>query len=155
MRVLSLSNPWIWAMLHPDPEIRKMIENRTWAPPIEQIGKTIALHAAKSWDKPAFQFFERIGVADYPGRFELYPSGVILGVATIDRVRTGDPEHLPKDIAPNQCRWFFGPYGWVMTDAVALPDPIPLKGGQGLRELPPDVNQLVIDACDRLERVIT
>ena len=142
-------------MLHPNPEVIKKIENRTWAPPQDQIGKTIALHAAKSWDKTAFSYFHRIGITDYPGRFDLYPSGVVLGVATIDRVRTGDRENLPKDLEPNQRRWFFGPFGWFMIDAVSLPDPIPLKGGQGLRELPPEQNQLVLDACARIGRVIT
>lgn len=155
MRVLSLSRPWPWIMLHPDPAVRKMIENRTWAPPVEQIGKTIALHSANSWDKPAFDFFQRIGVTDYPSRFDLYPSGVILGVTTIDRVRTGSPDNLPKDIAANQKRYFFGPFGWYLVDSVALLDPIPLKGGQGLRNLPPAEDRLVVDACARLGRVIT
>lgn len=48
-----------------------------------------------------------------------------------------------------------GPFGWIMVDAVTLPDPIPVKGGQGLRELPPDANTLVVEACARLGRVIT
>lgn len=144
MKFLSFSNPWPWVIFHPDPAVWKRIENRSWSPPIDMIGQRFAIHAAKSMDESAFSYFRELGILDYPSRFDMYPSSAVLGVATIDRVRTGDRDHVPKDIAPEQRKWFFGHYGWVLTDVIAL-SPIKMKGGQGLRTLPPDVDALVAD----------
>jgi hypothetical protein len=140
MKMLSLSRPWGWAIfdLKDGP---KTVENRVWAPPIEMIGKRIALQAAKSWDDDALRFFLRLGLDGFPNRKENYPSGVILGVATIDRVVTTE-----RTLTPVQARFFFGPYGWVLSDVLKLDTPIPSKGAQGLRELPSDVNALVLAA---------
>jgi hypothetical protein len=145
MKVLSLSNPWPWAIFHPDPAIRKDVENRTWAPPISQIGQMIAIHAAKSWDDSAVSYFLGLGITDFPARKDLYPTGAIVGVATIDRIRTGDPAHPPADCPVSQRKWFFGPYGWFLSDQIALATPIPMKGAQGLRDVPPDVYAQVFE----------
>jgi hypothetical protein len=91
------------------------------------------LHAAKSFDDDAIPMFIRYAI-DHPHRRDRYTSSAIVGVATIDRVVT-EARTLP----PEQARWFFGPFGWVLTDVRALATPIPMKGAQGLRELPPDV----------------
>lgn len=139
MKFLSLSNPWPWAIFHPDPEIRKEIENRNWAPSIEQIGQRIAIHVAKSWDKSAFSYFTRVGVTGFPARFDLYPSAKIIGVVTLDRIRHGSPVDLPTDLHPSQRRWFFGPIGWYLVDPIVLPTPIEMKGAQGLRTLPDEI----------------
>lgn len=157
MRVLSFSNPWLWAILHKDPAIQKLVENRSWAPPIALIGQRIALHAAKSWDEDAMRYWLEIGINDFPMRKDLYPAGKVVGVATIERVRTfvdcGErdaadptgrrylrPPVYPVDLPESQRKWFFGFYGWILTDVIALPEHIPMKGGQGLRNLPPDVD---------------
>jgi len=135
MRFLSFSQPWLWAIL--DPLACKRIENRTWMPPVEMIGQRFALHAAKSWDDDAAGFFLRLGLPHFPARRASYPTSCIVGVATIDRIVT-DARSLP----PDQARWFFGPCGWVLTDVIAF-DPIPMKGAQGLRSLPPAEDALV------------
>lgn len=139
MYFLSLSNPWPWAIFHPDPEIRKDIENRSWPPPIARIGKPIAIHAAKSWDADATRHWIKVGIQDFPMRKDLYPSSAVIGIATIDRVRTGSPDNLPADLPPSQRKWFFGEYGWYLTGQIKLAHPIPMKGGQGLRKLDPGV----------------
>lgn len=150
MRFLSLSRPWPWAFTTEElpPLERKLIENRSWMPPISQIGALIALHAAKSWDPDAIGFFIRLGLRDMPGRKELYPSGVVFAVATLERVVT-EARTLPAA----QQRWFFGPCGWVLRDMVALPVPVPCRGAQGLRELPADVEMAVRLQLDRIEVV--
>lgn len=131
MRFLSFSQPWLWAVL--DEVADKGIENRSWQPPISMIGQRIALHAAKSWDDAAIPFFIKLGI-EHPARRELYPTGAIVGVATIDRIVT-----TPKMLAADQARWFFGEFGWVLTERITLLEPIPMKGAQGLRHLPPEV----------------
>lgn len=137
MRALSFSQPWLWSVLYAG----KRVENRSWAPPIDMIGTTIALHAAKSWDADALGFFYKLAI-EYPGLYDLtakakrsrYPTSAILGVATIDRVVTED-RTLPAD----QKRWFFGAFGWILTDVRVLPvAPIPATGKLGLWTVGPD-----------------
>lgn len=137
MRFLSFSQPWLWAIL--DPIARKHVENRSWAPPIAMIDQRIALHAAKSWDADAIGFFLKLGIDHFPARRDLYPAGAIIGVATIDRVVTE-----ARTLAPDQARWFFGEFGWILTDVRPLSAPIPMKGAQGLRHLAADVEALVV-----------
>jgi len=136
MKFLSLSRPWDWAIF--DPIARKHLENRTWPPPIAMIGETIALQSARSWDDGAFQMFQRLGLTHCPMKFTDYPSGIIRGVVTIDRVVTED-----RTLADEQKRWFFGPYGWVFSDVRPFQSHVACKGAQGLRSLPPDVEAQV------------
>jgi len=126
VKALSLSQPWLWAML--DPVADKGIENRDWMPPIEMIGQRIALHAAKSFDDDALPMLWEAGFK-LPGE---YQKSAIIGVATIDRVVTED-RTLPEP----QKRWFFGKCGWVLTDRRPLPRPIPWDGALGLWTVPP------------------
>lgn len=143
MRALSLSQPWCWAVLYAG----KHIENRSWQPPLAMIGQQICIHAAKSWDgerkyhvKPGSHerwragelltptgYLLHLGILNAPGRRDLYAAGAIVGLATIDRVVT-KPDTLP----PDQRRWFFGEFGWVLTNVIAIPSPVPCAGKQGL-----------------------
>ena len=136
MKFLSLSRPWDWAIF--DPVARKHIENRTWAPPIAMIDQEIALQSAKSWDEDAFRFFDELGISNYPARYDQYPSGIIRGVVTLDRVVTET-----KTLAPDQARWFFGPYGWCLDAVTPFETFAPCKGAQGLRDLPADAEVAV------------
>lgn len=131
MKFLSFSQPWLWAIL--DPIARKHVENRVWQPPIAMIGQRFALHAAKSWDADAMAMFIRFGI-DAPNRYDSYDKSAIVGVATIDRIVTTD-----KTLPPDQARWFFGPFGWILSDVRKLATPIPMKGAQGLRGLAPEI----------------
>lgn len=142
MKFLSLWQPWLWAIL--DPRARKWVENRDWMPKIEMIDQRIALHAAKTFDVDAVSLFLEYGIDWFPARKDMYPTGAILGVATIDRIVT-DKRRLPED----QQRWFFGEYGWLLRDVIALPEPVPCRGERGLRVLPPDVERAVNDQLAR------
>ena len=144
MKALSLSQPWCWAILYAG----KHVENRSWQPPIEMIDQQIALHAAKSFDdKRGYHgmtptgFLLSHGFINMPQRKRSFQNSAIVGVATIDRIVT-KPDSLPD----NQKRWFFGEYGWVLTNVICLPDPIPCRGFQGLWGLPADVETAIADA---------
>lgn len=158
MRFLSFSQPWLWSITdltqeqldeHSlgacDPAGAKLlepkrIENRSWQPPIAMIDQRIALHAAKSWDDAAIPFFMRLGIDWFPARRDRYAVSSIVAVATIDRIVTDK-----KRIRPGQQPWFFGEFGWVLTNVIRLREPVPMKGAQGLRELAPDINATVIE----------
>jgi len=143
LRGCSLSQPWCWAVV--DEIARKWIENRSWQPPIAMIGKAIAIHAAQSWDKnPVYRspkgylvtpssYLLELGLAP-PMRYDDYPKGDVVGIAVIDRIVT-KPDTLPAD----QQRWFFGPFGWVLTSVTKITRPIPCKGKQGLWRVPAPV----------------
>lgn len=130
MRFLSFSQPWLWSITDLPEPFAKRIENRKWTPPISEIGRRFALHAAESWDAKGTSYFVKLGV-NAPGRFDMYARGQIVGVATISRVVSTDATLLET-----QRRWFFGPYGWLLEDVHNLPSPIVMKGAQGFRWLP-------------------
>ena len=111
MKALSIRQPWANLILRAG----KDIENRTW--PTSFRGR-IYVHAGKSvdWD---------VDHMDTRGhRFEVKvpeETGAILGeVDIVDCVTESDS------------KWFDGPYGFVLENAVAYGTPIPYKGQLGL-----------------------
>ena len=96
----------------------KDVENRDW--PTKGRGWFI-VHAGVSKSECA------------PSQYDL-PRGGVVGVARIvDCVTQMDSD------------WFFGPYGFVLRDAIPLPL-IPCRGQLGFFSLPDDVNQQVAAA---------
>lgn len=80
-------------------------------------------------------------VVDDPDRGRLYrqrckhhieravPYGAIVAVAVIeDVIRASESRPHPLRESP----WFVGPNGWVLSDVVRLPEPVPCRGQQGL-----------------------
>ena len=130
MRALTLHQPWAWAICHAG----KRIENRTWRPPKNMIGKRIAIHAGKTLDKLVLKALRWI--LDRPIEIDDIPLGKIVAVATIDRVVT-------VNIPPGQEKWFDGPIGWLLRNVVVLPRPIPCTGHQSLWCIPDDVCQQI------------
>jgi hypothetical protein len=126
MKALSLTRPWPWVFLHgPNP---KRIENRSWAAPGFIIGQTIALHAAKSWSESGRKFIADVTGLDVPPEHEHRHSEIFAVCRITGCVDIGaDDEHLD-----GQEDWFFGPFGWLVEDFYALPEPVPIKGAQGL-----------------------
>ena len=57
--------------------------------------------------------------------------GAIIATAHIEAVVTGvdDAEYFAGE---GQGVWFFGPFGWVLSDIVKLEHPLPCRGSQGL-----------------------
>lgn len=147
MKALSLSQPWCWSIF--DPIADKDIENRSWPPPFAMVGKRIAIHAAKSWDDKCVYkimgdtvtpigFFQRLGITHAPVRYDLYAASMIVGVATIGRVVTD-----VGTLSDRQSRWFFGEFGWVLTDRRKLQNPILCGGKQGLWTVDPIIEALI------------
>lgn len=141
MKFLSLSRPWPWAIFDlPEPQAKR-IENRTWKPHANVIGKLIALHASNTWDPGALDFWSRLGITGWPSSDADYPKGVLYGVVRI--VHYGSH---PTSFDGTQRHWYMGDhdgrnadgqsvYGWKLADVFKLPSAIPMKGGQGLRNL--------------------
>jgi hypothetical protein len=136
MYALTILQPWATAIaLGP-----KRVENRSWPPPRAAVGQLMAIHAGKRWDGQAGldAFAKRVY---QPGAERLrampsdeYPMGAVIAVARLARVVTASDDP-----------WFFGPYGWMLTEVQAI-EPVPCRGAQGLWQLPPDVETQVMRA---------
>lgn len=163
---LTLIPPWAHAVAH----WGKRVENRSWAPPRGLLGKQIAIHSGKSpwrqrkngeWAinegaledvREAIRFCEKASAGEVPNpttaKWIHERCSAVLCVATVagwvheDGYRAlNRPERFASrtDTGP----WFVGPYGWVLSDVVALPEPVPCSGKQGVWSLPADVDAAV------------
>lgn len=131
MKTLSLKQPWAWLVVSD----LKDVENRKWA--TKYRGK-ILIHASKNWDDEGEEFIlsqlvkkHRILIPrGLPSEHHHEISyGAIVGtVEVIDCVRQYDSP------------WFFGPYGFVLRNAVKFVKPFPFKGALGLF----DVSETVV-----------
>lgn len=139
MKALTLHQPWAWAICYAG----KDVENRTWRPPRWSIGRRIAIHAGLTWDAGAHIALQRmLGLdAGPPGRSSL-PLGAVVGTAIVAGWfdSSGDAYGVqPQYRSP----WYQGAVGWVLRDARPTTAPIPIRGHQGLWEVP----QCVADAA--------
>lgn len=135
MYALTLWRPWDQAIIHGP----KRVENRTWPPPANLIGETIALHAGARWDKEGLAFMEDLGFR--PALTEnAAPKMCIVGVATIASVTRATNDLFTSSDDP----WAFGPVCWHLKHIRALKEPVPMKGKQGLWALTPDDTERVL-----------
>jgi hypothetical protein len=153
IKCLTLHQPWATLMAlagHPDPEIRKLgklIETRSW--PTSYRG-LLAITASKQWDDdevywvmktdaPAAKVIrETLGAAGFRTLRDL-PLGAVLCVGTlVNCIR------FNSGWRPDPPEWYYGNYavgryGFVMQGMKALPEPMPIRGMQGLWNPPYDV----------------
>ena len=107
MRALSLQQPWAWLIVHGF----KDIENRKW--PTKFRGEFL-VHASKKFDKLGYLYvrdeiwpgLEHVPVL--PSVDEFLRGGIVGKATIIDCVEQSDSV------------WFFGPYGFVVRDALPL-----------------------------------
>ena len=148
MKTLSLKQPWAWLVVSD----LKDVENRKWA--TKYRGK-ILIHASKKWDDEGEEFIlsqlvkkHRILIPrGLPSEHHHEISyGAIVGtVEVIDCVRQYDSP------------WFFGPYGFVLRNAVKFEKTFSYKGMLGLFEVPQEVVKEImwgemVECAVRLER---
>lgn len=129
MLALTIWQPMAWAISAG----HKRIENRTWVRP-HLVDPQLAIHAGKEWHAPhAEQMRELLGI-DVPPRAHAQ-HGAVIAVARVAGFvhKDSKQKNAAKYIADP---FFSGPYGWVLTDVVALPKPVLCKGRQGLWTLP-------------------
>lgn len=133
MKALSIRQPWAWLIIRPDitdPETRefairnaytKDIENRSW--PTKMRGR-ILVHAAKGMTLDEYD--EAIDVLwavgdrtiNLPSVDQIDRGGII---GTVDIV-----DCITRSASP----WFFGPYGFVLSNPQPLPF-LPMSGRLG------------------------
>jgi hypothetical protein len=126
---LTLYPGWAWAVIHGP----KTIENRTWR---TQYRGPLAIHAGAARhpkeDDRAREILTTLGCAP-PADF---PCGVVLGIVRLTGCDLYDPSNpgLFPDWVANP--FAEGPWCLLLADPIALSEPIPAKGRQGLWPFP-------------------
>ncbi|MBA1184529.1 ASCH domain-containing protein [Pseudomonas stutzeri] len=115
MKALSIRQPWAWLIVNG----HKDIENRSW--PTSYRGPML-IHAAKGMTRAEYEDAEslcrKLNVQLPP--FNALERGGIVGLATI----TGCTDDSSSP-------WFFGKFGFELSDAKPLPFFMPYKGQLG------------------------
>ena len=124
MLALSLRSPWWWFVLHGG----KDIENRDW--PTKVRGR-VYIHASKWFVKHEihtdWRFCRSVAPRDISAT-KPAPTWEDLKAVGGHIVGTVEIVDCVRDSASP---WFFGEYGFVLRDPVALTTPIPCKGSLG------------------------
>jgi hypothetical protein len=144
IRGLSLLQPWASFMALGE----KRIETRSW--PTKYRG-WIALPSSKSWrredrawaeaDPSCRAVWAKHGVTS----LDQIPLGQVLSIARlVDVVRTETVLDVARALPLLPYELDFGNYGpdrwaWIFEEALALPEPVPVRGSLGLYTLPEDV----------------
>lgn len=154
MKALTLHRPWSMLIM----KYGKNIENRSWKPPVSLIGHRLAIHAGQKVDGEGIVRAMEILKGDkvayaHDAQALCGPPGVIVGTVVVRGWVTwmSNPEErrvvfygamgecVPSIVVAMefQCSdWFTGPYGWALSDAQLLREPIPCKGFQRLWNVP-------------------
>lgn len=107
MRVLSVRQPWAWAILYAG----KDIENRSWS---ANYRGPLAIHASMVMDPPdEWHLPRRVRQPEH----EDLALGAILGIVDLVDV-----------VESSRSKWFSGPYDWVLRNPRRLPRPLRAKG---------------------------
>jgi len=114
VKVLSVRQPWAWAIVTG----LKCVENRTWRTAYRG---PLAIHASQRVDAQGAAWIGRHLGRPVP---PVLPRGGIVGHVEL----TDCVEHVDSP-------WFFGPYGFVLQDARALPL-VPWPGRLRLFDVP-------------------
>jgi hypothetical protein len=100
MKTLSIRQPWAWLIING----HKNVENRTW--PTKHRGRFF-VHAGQKIDKEGLEWVKQnMPQIELPETFE---TGGVVGIARINDCVT--------DL---DSPWFFGEYGFVITDAASV-----------------------------------
>ena len=159
IRAVSVRQPYALAIAH----LGQDVENRPWPVPQWLFGGYLAIHApatveaeALLWLRDAIRFQTEPQLylpLDFDVDGHLTTSAVVAvavvrGCVAVDQTEAlmgARGQALPVasrfgDVPDGwSSPWLCGPFGWVLSDVVALPTPVPCKGARNLWELPPDV----------------
>jgi hypothetical protein len=129
MKVLSIRQPWAFAILH----LGKDVENGDWA---TRFRGRIAIHASQGMTG-----FEYKGFCEYVGLFVPEMKEVIVPASELPRGAIVGTVEIVDCKNIYRSRWFQGNYGFVLRNPVALSKPIACKGALGFWDLPKEIEK--------------
>ena len=100
IKALSIRQPWAWAIV----QGLKPVENRTWRTAYRGL---LAIHASKTYDHEGHRYIEAAFGIEVPANL---PRGALIGSVIVTEC-----------VDENGSGWFTGPFGFVMSEAQALP----------------------------------
>jgi hypothetical protein len=142
---LTLHAPWAYAVAH----LGKTIENRGWVVPSRLMGQRLAIHAGARSDASTWEAVERAyGLRSASVFRDTEPRGAVVAVATVAGMVDARLEHdvrLEGIGSVDHCfsPWWIGPVGWILSDVITLPSPVPCKGRLGVWTLPAEIDAAV------------
>jgi hypothetical protein len=116
-RMLSLKQPWAWAVSIG----RKKVENRSWS---TKYRGPVYIHSSTKTSREGVEWLRERMRLRVP---EQMTHGAIIAAADLVDVVT-HPGRFGS--------WFFGPYGFVLENIRPLERPVPTKGKPGLARVP-------------------
>ncbi len=119
---LSIKQPWAWLI----PNSHKNVENRTW---YTDYRGELLIHASRSFDMDGYKWVQQVFPQIKMPLPEGFQKGGIIGKAYL-----GDCVS-EKNYSRNQDLWFFGPYGFLLSNKDPLPF-IPFAGKLGFFPVP-------------------
>lgn len=147
MRILTVRQPWAWAIIHGGKNVENRVRNIAGA-----YRGPVAIHAGLEVDIPALTdpmvmmavVFKRLDVgAGHPETFKQSPRGAIIGVVDLVGAHVWDAGADASGDIPCS-KWAQTPSNLDRPESIwhlelanprALPEPIPFKGALGLRTL--------------------
>jgi hypothetical protein len=125
MRALSIRQPWAWLIVNG----HKDIENRVWS---TRYQGPLLIHASKGMTNDEYEDVEELLWMDPRIREQkiTLPDRKI-----IDRGGVVGSANVNSCMSTSDSPWFFGPYGFVLSDQRAFPM-IPFKGQLGFFDVP-------------------
>ena len=116
MKVLSIRQPWAWAIVNGYKDIENRPRNTRYRGPF-------LVHAGLNFDMKGLEFIRKMGIP-VPDDFAC---GAIVGQAFLDDVVTEE--------SGEKSPWFFGPYGYKLSGARPLKT-YSIKGKLGFWNFP-------------------
>jgi hypothetical protein len=136
MRILTVRQPWAWAIIHGG----KDVENRGRS--LGPYRGPVAIHAGKSDDLAAFETVAQL-IGDRFAEFTPDRGSIIGVVDLVDVHRSGPFEgecYRERGVTDWCSQWAqMGAHHLQLANPRALDEPLPWKGGLGLRKSPLDI----------------
>ena len=158
VKAVTLRHPWAFAVQR----LGKDIENRTWKPPHELIGQYIAIHggavprgeALDTATNEVVWMLQNILTGAYlralPADKFTWVRDNLLGknIRQTEWITPGivAVAKLEAVVTKSDSPWFFGPYGFVLSDVTPLDRAIPHRGALGFWDVEPHAERLVKNA---------
>lgn len=137
MKAITLHEPWATLVAIG----AKKIETRGWA---TRYRGPLAIHASRSrqawhinvaWQEPFFTALRPIHRKLEDGRIGFcFPFGCVIAICRLIDCVLITPKNVPPDPERSFGDYTPGRYAWVLKDIKPLPEPVPVKGRQGLWE---------------------
>jgi hypothetical protein len=149
VKALTIHEPWASLLAVG----AKRVETRGW--PTRHRGP-LAIHAGRRWTRGEQDAWDDLGWISLRGRRPALGCVVALGqlVAcermTLELIASQASDRISDELAFGA--WDPGRWAWRLEGVVALPEPIAVRGKQGLWDLPDNVARAVLAAAEGVRR---